>query len=322
MIRITDMTISCLEEYEPSKEQLCSLFELLLATGVERVELPAHAYELIRPVKRERITLRLENPDEAALYPGISRFVCRRTGVQPNESVFTEMQLNDRKEINFLSRLGEARSLRVVGLDDLLCHEYETAFQNLRKQVGGRLEFCPENDYSCATAAAVEWVISGGTDIVTTFGGIGGKAALEEVLLALRVIRRYKPGASFSVFPRIVALMEEILSVRYPEKKPVIGRGVFEVESGIHIDGILKKPEMYEPFLPELVGSRRRVVVGKHSGRRAIQTKLRELGLDPDHYDSAGLLREVRTSSTSRMSSLSDEDFFLLAQKNRVGGGN
>lgn len=322
MIRITDMTISCLEDYEPSQEQLCSLFELLLATGVDRIELPAQVYGLLRPARPERITLRLDHPDEAALYPGISRFVCRRTGVQPNENVFTEVQLNDRKEISFLSRLGEAHNLRVVGLDDLLCYEYETAFKNLKKQGKGRLEFCPEDDYSCATAAAVEWVISGGVDIVTTFGGIGGKASLEEVLLALRVIKRYKPGASFSVFPQIVARMEEILSARYPEKKPVIGRGVFEVTSGIHIDGILKKPEMYEPFLPELVGSRRKFVLGKHSGRSAIRIKLRELGLDPDHYDSAGLLREVRISSTSRMSSLSDEEFFLLAQKNRVGGGN
>jgi Isopropylmalate/homocitrate/citramalate synthases len=148
-----------------------------------------------------------------------------------------------------------------------------------------------------------------------SFGGLGGKAALEEVLLALRVIKRYRPGASYAMFPRLAALIEEITIRRFSGRKAVIGGKIFDVESGIHIDGILKKPEMYEPFLPELVGRGRRFFVGKHSGKKAVLIKLAELGLDPEDYDGSALLDEIRCLSTEKMSSLTDEELLNIAPK-------
>ena len=317
MIRITDMTLSCLDAFHPTDRQLCELFALLRSTGVDRIEMPAEFYKRIRPSTPEIVTLRIDEPEEAVHYPEINRFISRRRALIPNEAVFLELRINDRKEISLLGRCGVLQNIRVVSLDDLLCYDYESTFRDLKKQVKGRVEVWPEDGYSCGTAAAVEWVMNGGVDVVASFGGIGCKASLEELLLALRVVKRYRPGASYAMFPEIAALVEKITSTPFPDKKAIIGREIFDVESGIHIDGILKKPEMYEPFLPELVGGRRRFVVGKHSGKKALRVKLAQLGLDPEEYDSGGLLQEVRTVSTEEKSSLSDEEFLKLAERHR-----
>jgi homocitrate synthase NifV len=263
------------------------------------------------------LALRIASPGDAEAYPEISRFICRKNGFAASPAVTQELQMNDVKEIG-LGRNREAASVRIVGLDDIFSHDYGAVFSNMRKHFGSRAEFCPENGYSCATAAAVEWVISGGTDLAASFGGIGGKAALEEVLLSLRIVRRYKPSASFDFFPQIAALLEDIVGAYFSDRKAVIGRKIFHVESGIHVDGILKKPQMYEPYLPELVGCSRRFVIGKHSGRKSIAAKLRELGHPAEGFDIARILSAVRDKSVSKLSSLTDEEFTEIALKYRL----
>lgn len=202
--------------------------------------------------------------------------------------------------------------MRIVGFDNILRLDYQKAFQQLRKQVGGRLELCPENDAFCATAIAVEWIMCKGTDVVTAFLGLDSKAATEEVLVALRVISRYKPTKKYDVFAQIRDLLEEITQNPTSDRKPIVGRKIFDVESGIHVDGIVKRPRMYEPYPPELVGSSRRIVVGKHSGRTALLLKLEELGISPAAVDIDTLLTAVREQSVMRARSLTDDELTVL----------
>jgi homocitrate synthase NifV len=318
MIRITDMTLSCIEAFRSSCEQLKLLYKLLNNVGADFIEMPVSVYEQIKPETTEKVVLRMATPDEAADFPEISRFVCRKNGFDSTPSIMREIQINDIKEISLLGQNEQLQNIRIVGLDDVLCHDFESAFSNIKKRIIGHVEFCPENSYSCATASAMEWIAAGGTDIAAAFGGIDGKAALEEVLLSLRVVRRHKPNASFGVMPQIAALMEDITASRFSDRKAVIGRKIFNVESGIHVDGILKKPQMYEPYLPELVGSSRRFVVGKHSGRKSIAAKLAELGYSPLGFDIARILLNVREESISNMSSLTDEEFVKIALRFRL----
>jgi homocitrate synthase NifV len=316
MVRITDMTPSCLDAFSPTRGQLTALLDLLLSAGADFVEMPAQMYREIDPPSFNRLVLRIGSPDETADYPEVTRFICRISGMAAGPEVISEIQMNEVKELHLFSRYG-MQNVRITGLDDLLCHDYEASFALIKKQFGGRIEFCPENSFYCATATAVEWILNGGTNIVTAFGGIGGKAPLEEVLLALRVIKKHKPGASYTMFPEITALLEEIMSVRFHDRKAVIGKRIFDVESGIHVDGILKRPGMYEPFMPELVGASRRFIVGKHSGRNSIRVKLREVGFDPARYDCDGMLGRVREESIKKHTSLTDEEFIELANRHR-----
>ena len=107
------------------------------------------------------------------------------------------------------------------------------------------------------------------------------------------------------------AIIEEIRSEPFALDKAVMGERVFAVESGVHVDGLLKDETLYEPFPPELVGQRRTIVIGKHSGRSSIALKLREGGLEA--RDTAKLLQAVREASQNRNRGLTDAEFFALA---------
>ena len=317
MIRITDMTLSCIEASRPSKEQLERLYALLVRIGPDFIEMPVSVYEAIRP-EPYGVILRITTPAEANAYPGISRFICRQTGFETTANIMTELQVNDVKELAFLGQNGALKNVRLVGLDDVLCHDFAKAFALIKISVKGRAELCPEDAYACATAASVEWVSAGGTDLAASFSGIGGKAALEEVLMALRIVRRHKPNASYDIFPEAAALLEDILQSKFDDRKAVIGRGIFDVESGIHIDGIMKKPKMYEPFYPELVGRTRKLVIGKHSGRKSVAAKLAEMGLASGDFDIQRILGVVRKQSVSKQSSLTDDEFHKIAERYRM----
>lgn len=318
MIRLTDMTVSCLDAYDPSSGQIQALIGYLIEAGVDTIELTTNAlHKLGTPDPQGKYILRIRQPDEALSYPEFSRFICRRGGWKPSSGIVSEIQANDIREINFLSQYGVLENIRIVGFDDVLCHNFERVFESVKKQVRGRIEFCPEDSLFCATALAVEWALSGGTDIVASFGGIGGKASLEEVMVALRVVKRYKSTMSFSVFPKLAKLIEQITGVSFSDKKAVIGEGIFDVESGIHVDGIIKNPQMYEPYAPELIGKTRKIIVGKHSGHKAIAVKLKELGLSPEEYQLDSLLDAVHSTSIRKTASLSDAEFTELARMHR-----
>lgn len=314
MTRITDMTLTCIEGFGAPAAKLRELLALLILTGADIFEIPGSLYLRLGLKPSPKYLLRIDSPDEAELYPGINRFISRKSGFAPNPLIISEVQMNDVREINFLSRYDNCKNLRIVGLDDVICHDYETVFAGIRKRITGRVEFCPENSLGCASAAALEWVVSGGIDLAVSFGGIGNKAPLEETLLALRIVKRHRPSATYEVFPQISKLMEEITGEKYPCNKPVIGDSIFKVESGIHIDGILKKPEMYEPFAPELVGGMRQFIIGKHSGKKSLRIKLSENGIDPDRIKVSALLDEVRVQSVKKMSGLTDSEFLTLAE--------
>jgi homocitrate synthase NifV len=318
MIRITDMTMSCLACFTPSEAQLRELYGLLTGLGTDAIEMTPEVYDAVRPPASDKIVLRLAMPDEASSYPEVKRFVCRLNGAPAPPGVLRELQLNDVKELASLWQNPSLRNLRIVGLDDVLCHDYRAAFLKILSEARGCIELCPEDGCFCATAVALEWITAGGTDVAAAFGGLRGKAALEEVLLALRIVRRHKPTASYAIMPRIAVLLEEITGARFPDRKAVIGRNIFNVESGIHVDGILKKPHMYEPFLPELVGRQRHFVIGKHSGRKSIAAKLREMGYQAATFDIARLLYEVRQESVVKLASLTDEEFREIALRYRL----
>jgi homocitrate synthase NifV len=321
MIRVTDATLSCLEPYCATSRQLKRLLELLIEIKVDFIELTPAVYRSVGFLDpRGKDVLRVKMPGETDFFPEFSRFVCKNRGLPTHPNITTEIQVNDMREAYLLRAFEGVKSLRITGLDDILLHDYPQVFDDIRGRVNGRLELCPENRYHCATATAVEWILGGGTDIVTTFGGIAQKAPLEEVLLALRLSAHHKPGNRFSVFPEMKELVEEITREKFSATKAVIGSNIFHVESGIHVDGIIKQQRLYEPYTPELVGNSRKVVVGKHSGLKSIRLKLEQSGKRAEEYDVRALLDAVKQESVRIGGALSDEAFSGLAQKYLKGG--
>ena len=144
--------------------------------------------------------------------------------------------------------------------------------------------FCAHchNDMGCAIANTITAAEAGAFQLHTTVNGIGeraGNAALEEVLVALRMkggIDRY----DLSLLTGLSHKVEKFSGIALPRNKPVTGELAFSHESGIHIAAILEDPETYEYFTPEMVGSERRFILGKHTGKKALEHVVSSLGCE------------------------------------------
>lgn len=315
MIRITDVTLCTIDSKAVPKEKLLELYSLLLLTGINFIEIDVPAYENINEsVDKNRTILKVQDPTEIRFYPGFMRYVCRYSGFNTPSETVSEIQVNDIREVNILNRFSEYQNIRIVGFDDLMQHDYLSVFKRIQKINSGRVEFCPQNRYFCASALAAEWILNGGESVVVSFNGNGGFAALEEVMMALRITKRHKPNQDLSVFRSIKKLYQELSGENIPQNKAVIGNSIFEVESGIHVDGIFKNGSNYEPFEPSVVGMERKIIIGKHSGKATIEIKLREHNMVCGDNIKARLLKAVQEESIRLSRSITDDEFINIAQ--------
>jgi len=141
------------------------------------------------------------------------------------------------------------------------------------------------NDLGMATANSLAAVEGGARQIECTINGLGeraGNTALEEVVMALKVRSDIMPFYTNINTSKIMNISRRVASVSgFPVQfnKAIVGKNAFAHESGIHQDGMLKNSETFEIMRPEDVGlSATNLVLGKHSGRAALRSKLQELG--------------------------------------------
>ena len=142
------------------------------------------------------------------------------------------------------------------------------------------------NDLGLAVANTLACIREGANVVQCTVNGIGeraGNASLEEVVMAL-AMHPDQYNRTFRLDTTRLAplcqLVADLTGVRIPRMKPVGGSNVFATEAGIHQDGLLKHPDTYLPFRPEVVGADAiQLVLGRHSGRRAVAHRLASIGL-------------------------------------------
>jgi len=143
------------------------------------------------------------------------------------------------------------------------------------------------DDLGLATANTLAAIHNGARQAEVTINGIGeraGNTSLEEVVMALHTRANFlKSGTRIKteyIYPtsRLVSMITGLL---VQPNKAIVGANAFAHEAGIHQDGILKNPMTYEIMKPETIGlSASKLVLGKHSGRHALRTQLKDLGYD------------------------------------------
>ena len=143
------------------------------------------------------------------------------------------------------------------------------------------------NDLGMATANSLAAVEAGARQIECTINGLGeraGNTALEEVVMAMKVRNDIMPFTTEIDTTKIMALSRKVSTVSgFPVQfnKAIVGKNAFAHESGIHQDGMLKNAQNFEIMRPEDIGlSETNLVMGKHSGRAALRSKLENLGYD------------------------------------------
>ena len=158
------------------------------------------------------------------------------------------------------------------------------------------------NDMGCAVANTITAAEAGAFQLHTTVNGIGeraGNAALEEVLIALRM----SGGVDRYDLSHLVALskkVEQYSGIRLPRNKPVVGELAFSHESGIHIAAILDDPHSYENFPPELIGGERRFILGKHTGKKALEHVISSMGCELTEPQICRVLEKVKKHSEEK----------------------
>src|SRR5258708_924974 len=166
--------------------------------------------------------------------------------------------------------------------------EYTAIFRILKQLPGTeRVIFSTHchDDLGLAVANTLAGIEGGARQVEVAVNGIGeraGNAALEEVAAALLVRRDVLPYTSNIVNTQLYptsALLSEIVNHKVSPNKAVVGKNAFAHESGIHQHGVLENPLTYEIMTPASVGvTSNTIVLGKHSGRRALEHRLPALG--------------------------------------------
>ncbi len=147
------------------------------------------------------------------------------------------------------------------------------------------IEMHAHNDLGLATANTLAAIKAGATSINTTVNGLGeraGNAALEEVALALAVLHpegKFNTGIHLPALDAISQLVAQSSGRTIAPQKCAIGQAIFTHESGLHLDGLRKDIRNYQAFEPKILGRQHQMVVGKHSGPKAINRHFKSLGL-------------------------------------------
>lgn len=207
-------------------------------------------------------------------------------------------------------------------LDPFLMYE---KIRTLREAVPGLpIEVHTHNDLGMATANAIAGIRAGARFVNTTVNGLGeraGNAALEEVVMGLKLACGIDPGLETHRFHEISRFVGTASGRPVPDWKPVVGKKVFSHESGVHADGVLKNPRNYEGFDPAEVGLSRYLVLGKHSGTSSVLARFKELGINMSREEAARLMEHVREKSQEVRRPLKDRELRRLYQVcNRMSG--
>jgi len=192
--------------------------------------------------------------------------------------------------------------------------------RRLREVTQKPIEVHTHNDLGLAVANTVAAVLEGASVVHTAVNGLGervGNAAFEEVVANLEIMLGIKTGVALDELKRLSRVVEERSGFRMPPNKPIVGDNAFARESGISVAGWAKYNLGSEPLLPEVVGNRHRVLVGKKSGRHAIEYKLKELGISASLSEDQlrELLGEVKRFAELNKRALTDEEFTSLVAK-------
>ena len=169
-----------------------------------------------------------------------------------------------------------------------------------------------------ATTVNLAGIRAGARQFECTVNGIGeraGVAALEEVVMALTIRQDVLPHTTKVVtegLHRASHLLGHLTGIHPHAHKAVVGKNAFAHKSGVNQDGVLKERTAYEIMSPEQVGApESRMVLGKHSGRHALQSRYDKLGYELDE-DALNRAFRLFSALADQKQEILDEDLVAI----------
>lgn len=276
------------------------------------------------PVGFLQLQYKLKWPEEKVIETAISMAeYARRKGLYVTMSPYD----TTRADLNFLDRYlkaifttGNVDRVRLVDTTGaIMPRAIGFLVDRMRQTIGDLpIEVHCHNDFGLATATTLAAAEAGVDVLSTTMNGLGeraGNTATEEVVVALRVLYGLDLGVALEKIDKVSREIQRISGVRLQPHKALVGKNAFRHESGLVVGGVLTNPFTGESLSPELVGQRRKILIGKKSGLASIQARLKQLGLEVDKTKERELLERVKEISIEKKSSLSDAEFRKIVQE-------
>ncbi|MEW5936286.1 MAG: homoaconitate hydratase [Candidatus Thermoplasmatota archaeon] len=179
------------------------------------------------------------------------------------------------------------------------------------------------NDLGLALANALNALGAGATAFATTVNGIGeraGNLSLAEFAFASSFVMGAVHGIELSKMCALSELVSRISRIPVPPTKPLVGENAFAHESGIHVGAVLRCPLTYEPVAPGIVGNRRRLLMGKHTGRALVLRQIEEHGLSLPTQEMDAVLSEIKALGEEN-GSVSEREFWQIIERVRNAHG-
>ncbi len=240
------------------------------------------------------------------------------------ECMFSAMDAT-RTEIEYLKRIYKAVEdvkVDIVNVPDTVGVATPFKFYELIKQLRDHLKVPIDvhchNDFGLAVANSYAAVLAGANEVQVTVNGIGeraGNASLAEVVMILHSLDGYKTNIKTQYLVETSRLVERLTGVKMPPNTPIVGENAFSHESGIHAHGVIKEASTFEPGVvtPEMIGHRRRIVIGKHAGRHQIKKILEDAGYVVDDESLTKIVQKVKELG-DRGKRVTDRDLFTIAE--------
>lgn len=247
-----------------------------------------------------------------------------------SEDVEFSLEDGSRSEFEFQCRIVEAAinaGASTINIPDTVGYgapeEYGAMFKRIIETVpnSDKAIFSTHchNDLGLAVANSLSAVMNGVRQVECTINGLGeraGNASLEEIVMAVKTRNDVYPLTTHIDPVHIVStsrLVSSITGFPVQPNKAIVGANAFAHESGIHQDGVLKHRETYEIMRAQDVGwNTNRLVLGKHSGRAAVKTRLEELGITFDSQEALNAAFVSFKELADKKHEIFDEDLHAL----------
>jgi len=235
-----------------------------------------------------------------------------------------------RSELDFLCRIIEAvidAGATTINIPDTVGYNLPNQFGDLIKNLINRIPNSDKaifsvhchNDLGLAVANSLSAVQNGARQVECTINGLGeraGNASLEEVVMAVRTRQDLFSCDTTLDTTQIMScskLVSGVTGFPVQPNKAIVGANAFAHESGIHQDGILKNRETYEIMNAKDVGwNEAQIVLGKHSGRNALRTRLAELGNEIESEEELNIVFARFKDLADKKHEIFDEDLQAL----------
>jgi 2-isopropylmalate synthase len=294
------------------KEDLDAAVEAL--AGARRARI--HVFIATSPVHMER-KLRLE-PAEVREQ---ARWAVAYAAARVDEVEFS-CEDATRSDARFVAAVcGEAvrAGATTINLPDTVGYCLPVEYADFLREVQ---RLCPElrhttlsvhchDDLGLAVANSLAGLQAGAGQVECTVNGIGeraGNAALEEIVMAVRVRRSLfdaETGVNAGEIGTTSRLVERLTGYGVQRNKAIVGANAFAHEAGIHQDGMLKAAETYQIMDPSELGLAMTLPLGKHSGRHAFALACAEAGIELDRQGlNDAFARFKRLADTQKQVSL------------------